>query len=291
MTNSPIGLVGVGLLGQALAERMLAAGYAIVAYDLNPERLKVLEAANSIHDVAMRCQTIVFCLPDSHVVASVVEQLGDPLRKGTLLIDATTGDPDDSVALAARLRDRGIGYVDATIAGSSEQVRRGEAVVLIGGEATDVASAERVLSTWSGERFHLGANGSGARMKLVVNLVLGLNRAVLAEGLALAEASGIGAAAALRVLRATPAHSSVMDTKGPKMITRDFAPQARLSQHLKDVGLICDLARRHGASVPLSEAHQRLLEEAVAMGLGDADNSAVLGVFLSRNVSSASGAQ
>ena len=81
-----------------------------------------------------------------------------------------------------------------------------------------------------------------------------------------------------------------MDTKGPKMIVRDFAPQARLSQHLKDVRLIRELARRLGASVPLSEIHERLLEEAVAMGLGDADNSAVFGVF-SRRAASAPGCQ
>jgi 3-hydroxyisobutyrate dehydrogenase-like beta-hydroxyacid dehydrogenase len=116
-------------------------------------------------------------------------------------------------------------------------------------------------------------------MKLVVNLVLGLNRAVLAEGLALAEACDIDAALALQVLKTTPAYSTAMDTKGPKMVARDFSPQARLSQHLKDVRLIRELARRHGASVPLSEIHERLLDQAVAMGLGDADNSAVLGVY------------
>jgi len=291
MTTSPIGLIGVGLLGSALAERMHAGGHALAAYDLNPDRLRNLSAAASPDALAARCQTIVLCLPDSQVVLSVIEQLGDQLRKGTLLIDATTGDPDDSVALAARLRDRGIGYVDATIAGSSEQVRSGEAAVLIGGEPDDVARAEPVLSTWSGARFCLGTSGSGARMKLVVNLVLGLNRAALAEGLALAEACGISPAAALNVLQATPAYSTVMDTKGRKMVVRDFAPQARLSQHLKDVRLISELARRHGAIVPLSEVHQRLLEQAVARGWGDADNSAVLGVFLPEAFSSGAGAQ
>jgi 3-hydroxyisobutyrate dehydrogenase-like beta-hydroxyacid dehydrogenase len=226
----------------------------------------------------------VLCLPDSSVVAEVVDPLLATIERGSLLIDATTGDPQATVALAERLRERGVGYVDATIAGSSEQVRRGEAVVLIGGAAADVERAESVLASWSDRRFHLGPNGAGARMKLVVNLVLGLNRAVLAEGLALAEAAGIEAASALAVLQATPAYSRIMDSKGQKMVLRDYVPQARLAQHHKDVLLIRALARRHGASTPLSDIHEQLLAEAVALGLGDADNSAVFGVYSARAV-------
>jgi 3-hydroxyisobutyrate dehydrogenase-like beta-hydroxyacid dehydrogenase len=279
LSTSPLGLIGVGLLGTALAERMVAAGHKLLAFDIDPKRLAQLPAAASPAAVAAACPTIVLCLPDSTVVRTVAEQMGEGLAAGSLLIDATTGDPDDTVQLAQQLGQRGIGYVDATIAGSSEQVRRGEAVVLIGGEPAHVERATAIVASWSDRQFHLGPPGSGARMKLVVNLVLGLNRAVLAEGLALAQACGMDLAVALAVLKATPAYSAAMDTKGPKMVARDFAPQARLSQHLKDVRLIRELARRLGARIPLSEIHERLLDEAVAMGLGDADNSAVFGVF------------
>ena len=111
---------------------------------------------------------------------------GDTLRPGTLLIDATTGDPDETAALAGGLAARGIGYVDATIAGSSEQVRRGEASVIVGGQSAESSGPSRAGSLVAAPLSRRPA-GSGARMKLVVNLVLGLNRAVLAEGLALAE--------------------------------------------------------------------------------------------------------
>jgi 3-hydroxyisobutyrate dehydrogenase-like beta-hydroxyacid dehydrogenase len=97
--------------------------------------------------------------------------------------------------------------------------------------------------------------------------------------LALAEACGIDPAATLEVLKATPAYSRAMDSKGPKMVARDFSPQARLSQHLKDVRLIRELASRVGAITPLSDAHEELLMRAVALGLGDADNSAVLEAY------------
>jgi 3-hydroxyisobutyrate dehydrogenase len=286
MSDSPIGLIGVGLLGTALAERMLRGGFAIVGYDLAaPQRAQLLDlggnSGTSAAEVATRCKRIVLCLPDSKVVKAVVDGLGDQLRPGTLLIDATTGDPDHTAALAQRLAARGVGYVDSTIAGSSEQVRQGEAVVIIGGSMEDVDRANPVLTTWSDRRFHVGPAGSGARLKLVVNLILGLNRAALAEGLSLASACGMDAAMALSVLKATPAYSTVMDTKGAKMVARDYAPQARLAQHLKDVGLIRALARRCGARTPLSDVHEELLQRAVELGLGDADNSAIIEVWKS----------
>jgi len=230
----------------------------------------------------VRCEQIVFCLPDSAVVGRIVDELAGELLPGTVLIDATTGDPDDTQRLAQSLAGQGIMYLDATIAGSSEQVRRGEAVVMIGGDEAAVRRIEPVLATWSGSRFHVGIAGSGARLKLIVNLVLGLNRAVLAEGLALATACGIEPAAALNVLQATPAYSKVMETKGHKMIERDYAPQARLAQHAKDVRLIRDLAQRHGCRTPLSDLHAQLLQKAIVLGFGEADNSAVIEVFRQR---------
>ena len=113
-------------------------------------------------------------------------------------------------------------------------------------------------------------------MKLVLNLVLGLNRAVLAEGLEFARASGIDPWLALEILKASPAYSRAMDTKGARMLNEDFEPEARLSQHLKDVRLILASGERSGAQLPLSEAHRALLEIAESAGFGSLDNSAVI---------------
>lgn len=113
-------------------------------------------------------------------------------------------------------------------------------------------------------------------MKLVVNLVLGLNRAVLAEGLTFAKRLGVSQQDALKVLKAGVAYSRIMDTKGDKMISGDFTPVARLSQHLKDVRLMLAAAARTGQRLPLSETHRELLERAEQLGLGALDNSAVI---------------
>ena len=116
-------------------------------------------------------------------------------------------------------------------------------------------------------------------MKLVLNLVLGLNRAVLAEGLEFARASGIDPAVALEILKSGPAYSRAMEAKGEKMLTGDFEPEARLSQHLKDVRLILAYGEKLGAKLPLSALHRELLEAAETAGFGGADNSAIIKAF------------
>ena len=115
-------------------------------------------------------------------------------------------------------------------------------------------------------------------MKLVSNLVLGLNRAALAEGLVFAQVLGLEAEAALALI-GTMAYSRIMDTKGRKMIEGDFRVQARLSQHLKDIRLILDAAAAAGQALPLTEIHRQLLEVAEAAGFGEADNSAIIRAF------------
>jgi len=281
MSHEYVGLIGMGLLGTALAERMRAAGLDVLGFDLDPARGEWLRqsggrVAASAVEVAAACRRIVLSLPDGDVAAAVIGQIRPSLKAGTLLVDTTTGDPDTTAALAKSLLAGGVAYVDATIVGSSEHARAGNAQVLAGGRDEDLSAARPLLECWGREVVHVGPAGSGARMKLVANLVMGLNRAALAEGLTLARSLGLDAEQALAVLRGGLAYSRVMDTKGRKMIDEDFAPRARLSQHLKDVRLMLAAARRTGTTLPLSQVHEQLLETAQRRGYGQADNSAVI---------------
>ncbi len=274
-----VGIIGVGLLGSAIAERLLAAGFAVSGFDNNPERLEDLRvlggtALASAEQVLKECTRVFLVLPTSAITKAVIET-ALPIPAATLIIDSTTGDPDEMVAVARLVAADGASYIDATIGGSSAQVRAGEAIVLTGGHDAETASCRALLNAFAARIFHLGDVGSGARMKLAMNLVLGLNRAALAEGLAFARSCGIDPAAALEVLQAGPAFSRVMESKGPKMLSGDFTPQARLSQHRKDVDLILAMAERNHVSVPLSTAHRSLLLEVEAKGFGSEDNSAV----------------
>ncbi len=283
-SRSPIGLIGLGLVGGALAQRLRRAGFSVVGFDVDAARRKALRkpggrAAESAAAVFAACDRVLLSLPNSDVVKAVLRVAAPQLRRGLRIIDTTTGEPDATTQLGAKLARRGVRYMDATLVGSSAQISAGDVLVLVGGRRADFAAARDLLATYSRQSFHVGPCGSGARMKLVVNLALGLNRAVLAEALSFAGRVGVSQTLALAVLKAGAAYSRVMDTKGEKMLKREFAPQARLSQHLKDVRLILQLGRKHRARLPLEGIHRRLLEAAVKAGLGDADNSAVIEAY------------
>jgi 3-hydroxyisobutyrate dehydrogenase-like beta-hydroxyacid dehydrogenase len=155
-------------------------------------------------------------------------------------------------------------------------VSRGEGVGLIGGDPHVVAAVEPVLRAMFPTYFHIGEIGDGGRAKLAVNLILGLNRLAVAEGLVFAERLGLDPEAFLKVARSSAAYSQVMDIKGAKMIRGEFAAEGRISQHLKDVHLMLEQAERVKQQLPLLEIHADVLEACVRHGEADLDNSAVI---------------
>ena len=279
--HGPVGVVGLGLMGTAIAGRLLAAGIGTHVWNRTRARADPLLAAGArwSDDPFADCGTVVVSLYDGPAVRAVIGPFLATAPPGRVVVDTSTVDPDTTLALAATANARGIAWLDAPISGSSVQTARGEATVLVGGDPGVVADRAWLWGILGGRMHHVGPVGSASRMKLVTNLVLGLNRAALAEGLVLARALGIDPASALAVLRDGPAASRQMETKGEKMVTGDFSVQARLAQHHKDVGLILDAARRAGLALPLAAAHRALLAEAIARGLGDLDNSAVIGAW------------
>jgi 3-hydroxyisobutyrate dehydrogenase-like beta-hydroxyacid dehydrogenase len=273
-----VGVIGLGLMGAAITERLLADGYSVEVFNRTRDKaapLLDLGAVWSDNPLAT-CDRVVISLYTTEVVESVLGAMGGSLRPGTVLIDTTTGDPQQMAALGASLARRGMTYLEVPISGSSEQTRRHMATALVAGPREAFAACEDLLTSIAAKTFYVGEWGDGVRMKLVTNLVLGLNRAALAEGLVFARAAGLSPGRALEVLLNSAAYSKTMDAKGPKMVAEDFTPQAKLSQHKKDVQLILDEAGRRGQRLPLSQVHLELLEQAEAAGLGELDNSAII---------------
>jgi 3-hydroxyisobutyrate dehydrogenase-like beta-hydroxyacid dehydrogenase len=282
--SETIGLVGIGLVGTALAENLIGAGFEVVGFarrEASRANLTRLggRVASSARDVAQAAERVILSLPDSDVVDEVVlgpyGLLSAPstLR---LILDTTTGDPERSERLAAQLRERGIQLLDAPISGSSEQIRRRKGVILIGGEPAAYESCLDLLRILSEKHSYLGISGAGSRAKLASNLILGLNRLVLAEGLVFAERLGIELAPFLAMLKTTPAYSAAMDAKGEKMLRGDFTPHSRIAQHHKDLRIMLEYAERLGQELPLAKLHKEILELSMARGEGDLDTSAVI---------------
>ena len=216
-----------------------------------------MTVAKDAQQVFSGCRRVLLSLPSHREVGDVVQAAGASLSRGLTIIDTTTGDPASTEELAASLGDRGITYLDATISGSSAQVRAGAVTLMVGGDAESFAACSDIFEAIGRQTFHTGPAGTGAKMKLVTNLVLGLNRAALAEGLAFAGSLGLDLALSLAVMRGSAAYSRIMDTKGERMIHGDFAPDARLSQHLKDVRLIVDIGQRGGTADALERRPSR----------------------------------
>jgi 3-hydroxyisobutyrate dehydrogenase-like beta-hydroxyacid dehydrogenase len=277
--HNPVGLIGIGLLGQALAHRLLGAGF-----DVDPAKTaKLLDLggrpATSIAYLAQRCSPIILAVFSTDQVEEVIEHellpaLGN--NSGRIVLCASTCDPDRIAALGARVTPRGLRLLETPISGASGQVARGEGVGLIGGDPKILPEIEPLLRAIFPTYFHIGRIGDGGRAKLAVNLILGLNRLALAEGLTFARRLGLDPEAFLKVARQSAAYSQVMDVKGAKMVHGDFTAEGRVTQHLKDVHLMLEQAERVRQQLPTLAVHADVLEALVRAGEGDLDNSAVI---------------
>jgi 3-hydroxyisobutyrate dehydrogenase-like beta-hydroxyacid dehydrogenase len=280
--DQSIGVIGLGLIGTALARRLLAVGFGVHGFDIDrsrSERLQMLGGcpAEDARAVGSRCGIVLLAVFDTAQVVDVLEG-ADGMRPGAghTIICTSTCDPDGIAELNARLTVRGVRFLEVPLSGNSDQIALGNGIALVGGERTVMDEVGSVLAAISKQQFHLGPVGSGGRAKLAVNLVGGLNRAVLAEGLAFAESMGLDLPAFLNVLKASAAYSRAMDTRGEKMVRSDFAPHAWLFQSHKDFTLMQAMAERVGQALPLATVYQALIEGCLAHGEGELDNSAVI---------------
>ena len=282
--SDPVAIIGLGLMGEVYAQRLLDASIPVSGFDIDPARRDRFAAiggspAKSVAELAVPARCIIIAVFNTEQVEDVVENHILPALNegsGKIVLCMSTCDPDKVERLATRVVPRGIRYLDVPVSGTSDQVRRGEGVALIGGDIAIAADVNDVFDALFARRFHVGKIGDGGRAKLAVNLILGLNRLALAEGLVFAERLGLDPAAFLDVARGSASYSQVMDTKGPKMVRADFSPEGRVKQTLKDVRLMLDQAAGVGQVLSMLEVHADVLEACLNAGEADLDNSAVI---------------
>jgi len=276
----PVGVIGLGLMGTALAARLVGAGIDVIGFDIDPGRCDEFndnghKLAASAGNLADQTQSIVIAVYDS---AQVEAALGDlensPARPP--LICTTTCAPDEIERIAARAASAGFAFIEAPISGASVEVRDGTATVLVAGEPHAVKTVHTLLAVLCPRRTHVGKIGDASRTKLAINLILQNNRAALAEGIVFAERLGLDGRTFLEAARNSAAYSRVMDTKGEKMLSRDFRPQSHIAQTLKDAELILHEARRRGLHLTMTEAEAELLRAAIALEGSECDSAAII---------------
>jgi 3-hydroxyisobutyrate dehydrogenase-like beta-hydroxyacid dehydrogenase len=285
MPPAPVAIIGLGLMGEVYATRLIAADLPVTGYDIDPvRRARLAEIGGTPVDTiaalfAKPARCTLLAVFNTDQVEDVVERQILPAAGETsnaVVVCTTTADPDRIAALAERVTPRGIRFLDVPVSGTSDQVRRGDGVALIGGDEAVATSLSTVFDALFARRFHIGKVGDGGRAKLAVNLILGLNRLALAEGLVFAERLGLDPAAFLDVAKGSASYSQVMETKGGKMVRGDFTPEGRVKQTLKDCHLMLDQARAAGQTLSMLEIHAGVLEACVRAGEADMDNSAII---------------
>ena len=278
--ETPVGMIGLGLMGSALSARLIDAGVGVIGFDVDAAKTDGLRASGAefaafAADVAARCRTIVIAVYDAAQVTGLLPDLANA-EPPPLVICTTTCAPGEITAIAEFAARSRLSFIEAPLSGTSAEVRAGTATALVAGDRDVIAAAAATLDILCPQRIHVGAIGNASRTKLAINLILQNNRAALAEGIAFAESLGLDGASFLATARQSAAYSAVMDSKGPKMLARDFSPQSHIAQTLKDAELILQEAGRHGPPLPLTSVQAELLRKAIALNGPDSDSAAVI---------------
>jgi len=278
-----VGVVGLGLLGHAVASRLLAAGHGVVGFDVLPEKVQALVAlggtpADSPQAVAKASEVVCTLLPSLATVEAAIlgaEGIAAGTRPGQTLVQMSTISPALTERLDREAGARGLAFLDCPVSGTSAMVARGEGILLVGGERDVFERWRPLLETILPRALHVGRAGQAMVVKLAANLLVGLHTAAAAEALGLVRKAGLDPGRVLDVLTASAGTSRMLEHRGPMMVREEFPPQMKLELFMKDLGLILDAGREVGASLPLTALAQRLYAAAAAEGHGGEDLAVV----------------
>ena len=283
--SNRIAIVGVGRMGANMARRLKDSGFDVTAvYDLRRKQAKALaqelgcESPLRLSAVTALADVILTVVSDDASMEALFAQKGDSLLKGAagrLFINCATVSPATHVMVETRAQAVGAESVEACMASSITQARQGTLYLMTAGQKSSCERAEPILATLSASRRYIGAAGTAAQVKALVNMVMNINTAGLAEGLGLGAALGLDLAMLREVFSQTGANSRVLETDGEDMQKRDHACFFSAAHAAKDSGIAVSLAKKVKLKVPLAQASLGQYTRMVDLGLGELDKSGV----------------
>lgn len=281
MSSPRLGFIGIGLMGAPMTRRLLDAGFAVTVWNRSPEKAQALEAdgatvAASVSELTQSVDVVMLCLANTAVVEDVVFGEGGVAASGSAgqrLVDFSSSDPAATRDMAARLKDAcGIGWVDSPVSGGVAGAQAGSLAIMCGGEADDMAAVEPLLAPLAARVTHMGAVGSGQVTKVCNQMVVGCQAAVLAEMVALAEASGVDATRLTEALSGGFADSKPFQILTPRMAAGDFAnPPWHLRTLLKDLDMAVAQSQRSQSATPMSGLAAQLMRAHASRGHAEHD--------------------
>jgi 3-hydroxyisobutyrate dehydrogenase-like beta-hydroxyacid dehydrogenase len=282
-----IGIIGVGLLGSAVATRLLQAKFEVKGYDTRLEQLKALQscgllAARSIAEAAAETDAVFTILPSLDSVETTMlgeRGLLDTAPRGCTLIQMSTISPELTRRLAKAVMAKGLGFLDAPMSGTSAMVERGDCTIFVAGDRTRADSCQGVFDAIAKKTHYVGNAGMASLAKLATNLLVGLNTAALAEALVLGAKGGLAPAVLLECLKDSAAASKMVDVRGPLMASHRFDPQMKIDLFLKDFKLMIEEGLRLGVPLPLTSVAQQLATASAVAGRGEQDLAAIVTIL------------
>jgi 3-hydroxyisobutyrate dehydrogenase len=279
-----VAFIGLGAMGAPMASNLLAAGFALRAYNRTPERARPFAERGaavcaSIAEAVRGARFVVSIVSDDEATRAVM--LGEAgvlahAGPGTLVVDASTNTPAMAREVAQAATARGLAYLDAPVSGSVPQSRNRELVFMAGGDAGVFESARPLFEAMGRMAVHVGASGAGATIKLVNNMLAGTMTAAIAEAVSVAQAAGVDPDAAQAILTEGPVGSRLLRAKLPKMLARDFSAQFQLALMDKDLRYFLALAQQVDRPVPLAALVRSQYQAARRAGFGALDTSALV---------------
>jgi putative dehydrogenase len=279
-----VGIVGLGLLGHAVAARLLKAGHSVVGFDVLPDRVAALgdmggKAAPSAAAVAQATDAVCTLLPSLAAAESAIAGRDGVLagaHPGLAVIQMSTISPALTVKLARQVTARKLGFLDCPVSGTSSMVERGDGIFFVGGERALYEHWRPVLESVLPRAVLVGRVGQAMTLKLVANLLVALHSAAAAEALTLARKAGLDLDVALDVLNSSAAASAMLKVRGPMILRGEFPAQMKLDLFMKDIHLMQEAAAGVGAPLPFTDLAERLYAAAQAAGHGAEDLAVVV---------------
>ncbi|KAK7275306.1 hypothetical protein RIF29_16418 [Crotalaria pallida] len=278
-----VGFLGLGIMGKAMSINLLRHGFKVTVWNRTLSKCdELVEHGASIGEtpaaVVKKCKYTIAMLSDPSAALSVIFDKDGALEQissGKGYIDMSTVDADTSVKISEAIKAKGGDFLEAPVSGSKKPAEDGQLVILAAGDKAlydEVLPAFDVLGKKS---FYLGEVGNGAKMKLVVNMIMGSMMNAFSEGLTLAERSGLNPGTLLDVLDLGAISNAMFKLKGPTMLKNSYSPAFPLKHQQKDMRLALALGDENAVSMPVAAAANEAFKKARSLGLGDLDFSAV----------------
>lgn len=284
MSKLKVGFVGVGRMGANMARRLADLGYEVSAiYDHHHPIAEAMagelgaKAAETLAEVTAAADVIFTVVTDDAAMDEIFHGEDSLLvgAEGKTFINCATVSPESHEKAAAAAKKAGAGALAASMASSITQAREGTLYLMIGGDKETFEKHEQLLNDISSSLKFIGPVENAANIKALVNMVMNINTAALAEGLGLGESLGIDLGMLREIFSQTGANSRVLETDGDDMVLRDHDCFFSAAHAAKDSGIANGIAKKSGVPVPLSEATESQYRKLINLGLGDLDKSAI----------------